>query len=108
MTPRLAKACIEVEGLGKCELWCSTRGGSKSPCFIYLKHNGRIITPYEQRLRGYQLPLTALFLCLYNLDLIKDLVYQRNPLLEMIPKDTTWQPVKLVIPFIYGGSNGNA
>ncbi len=68
----------------------SGRGGTKSPLFWCYKYNGRFITPFERRVRGWDDPSMVQWLKIIydSVDSpnIRDLLYERNPFLELIPK----------------------
>lgn len=82
-----------------------SRGGTKSPTMylIFTEGGKRRVTPFEQRLKGYEFMLNGLFKLVYG-DSMKDLIYNSNPFLK-IPcskdeKDTwgayyTPQPLRL-------------
>lgn len=70
----------------KCDVYTSTRGGSKSPKTYYLKLNNRWITPYEQRVRGYHMTLNTLFSVTYG-NLIRKMAPQSNYFIQNILKE---------------------
>ncbi len=100
---------VPIKGFGDCERFCSSRGGTSSPVFVwYVTPTGRILTPYHQNRLGQRptdYDLMAAFWKPYwekAGPLLRELISAKNPLLEMIPVDNTFQGANIPIPFIYG------
>ncbi len=72
------------------EMFVIGRKGWKAPRDVYLKYDGRWITPFEQRRREWTIPASFLLWMIYCGESYKDLIYTKNPFLELIPKDTNW------------------
>lgn len=62
------------------------REGTESPTTYIILYNGRRIAPYEQRLKGWNLTLNALFALVYG-EGIKTLVSPGRSFLNLIPKE---------------------
>lgn len=67
----------------KAQIHVYSRNGWKSNKLIMIHVNGKRITPYEQRLRGYKLDLSTLMRIMYS-ESLRKLVYTKNPFLEMV------------------------
>lgn len=65
-----------------------SRGGSRSPELWVIAYGGRRITPFEQRVRNWLIPVPTLLRLIYHFssESIGDLIYKDNPLLRMLPK----------------------
>lgn len=74
------------------------RKGWMAPTYIYLKYQGRWITPLEQRVRDWELPIALSLLFLYAGEPIKNLIYDRNPFLELFPKESDWAGHYVPVP----------
>lgn len=75
------------------------REGTKAPWEIYYKYNGRWITPFEQRIKGWKaLDLNAILRFTYSALKMEHLIYRNNPLLQMIPKGSSWSGAYLKLP----------
>ncbi len=79
--------------------YCYTRGGSHSPTLFIWEYQGKRITPYERRLRGWKQTINQIFKSVYRPELIKDLIFQENPFLALVPKDTSWGGAYVKVPF---------
>lgn len=67
------------------------RGGTSSPELYLFKYKGRLVTPFENKIRSIystSLILYLLFERTYK-DSIKDLIYRDNPFLRLVPKEDT-------------------
>ena len=69
------------------EVWEFQRPGTDSEPYIYLKHNGRWITPFEQRVRNISISLTDLLKLCYA-DVLTGLLNADDSLLYYVPLDT--------------------
>lgn len=84
----------------KTEIMFLGRGGSKSPEMWVIKYKGRLITPFEQRLKGWSFPLDTLLKKIYKDEIIANLVYNENPFLAMIKPDSSWGSKYIPIPMV--------
>lgn len=80
------------------QIYTYTRGGTKSPDSDFIFYKNRLISPFEQRIRGWKWTLKALFMIVYG-DMIDQMIPNYNTFLSMIPKDTekgsVYPPVKI-------------
>lgn len=74
------------------------RKGTQSPITRILVHNGKRITPYEQRIRGWKIPLSTIFELTYRDIKIKDLTYNKNPFLTLISKTNDFVGHYVTVP----------
>ena len=67
------------------------RRGSKAPQSYYILDNGRKISPYEQRLRGWSFGLNGLFKLVYS-RAIAELIPSSNGFLKIIKRESKGVP----------------
>jgi hypothetical protein len=89
------------------EVWSTSRGGTHSPIVFYLKYKGRWVSPYEMRLRWQHKDLLSWLMnltlkALYSGPMLKDLIYEENPFLKLIPKNDGFAGKSFPVPLIYG------
>ena len=74
-----------------------SREGLKSPDSWYYEYNGRLISPFERRVKNWSQPnLNFFFKRIYG-HLLEDLL-SHVPLLTKIPKDDNWKGSKWIKP----------
>lgn len=78
---------VYFPGFGKCEIWATGRKGTRSPTTFYVKHHGRLKSPFERRVRGWpNIPTEWVFRFFfreyYKNDPVNRLIAEFNPLLE--------------------------
>ncbi len=78
-----------------------TRGGSMSPSSYFIIWNGERYSPYAQDKKRIVLTVQSYFKIFYSGPMIANLVYERNPFLELVSKDTGFSGY-YPIPIIYG------
>lgn len=83
------------------EVW--GRANSEEETWLF-RYKGRLITPYERRIRGWKLSLNALFILTYG-DKMQDLIQSYNPFMSMIPKFDD-SPFRNMTPVILGLEHG--
>ncbi len=81
------------------------RKGSKAPWDIYYKYQNRWITPFEQKIKNWKdsslgNQLKYVYGDFESTSLLRNLIYDKNPLLKLISKDKsvfsgTYMPVPL-------------
>lgn len=73
------------QGLKHGDILIYSRFGSKSPELWIIVSEGKRITPFEMKVRGYKLTLNSFFKVVYR-ESIKNLIPHDNPLFKTIPK----------------------
>lgn len=66
-----------------------TRGGTKSPDLWIIILNGKRYTPYAQRYYGIYATFQTLLEIIYPPETIRNMVYNVNPFMNLIPKDNS-------------------
>lgn len=82
------------------EVWEFTRGGTKSPSSYYFKYRGKWVSPLAIRLKWEWSWFSFSFRLMYS-DAIQDLVYAKNPFLELIHKNPNWDGKYIPVPLVY-------
>jgi hypothetical protein len=80
---------------------CDTykRSGTLAPELSIFIFEGKRITPYEQKKRGWSWTFAGVLQNYLNLDLLKEELVKRDSFLKGIKKDSTWVGAALVVPF---------
>ncbi len=84
------------------EVFESGRDGTMAPQTWYWRIHNRWVAPYEQRLRWFPIPLNDRLKLAYSGPLIRDLLYDANPLLKLIPKNDSFAGKYYPTPLIHG------
>lgn len=83
------------------DFWVFTRGGSSSPhSFLCLK-DGKRLTEFEMRLRGFHPSETGTLKLFYGNTDLSSLTYKHNPFLNLIPKHTAINGTHFPVIVIY-------
>lgn len=105
---KLSTKKVKIRPLGGAE-WSDAeafvykRKGWQAPTSVYIKFNGKWIVEYRRELKWeIKDPISLLLFTVYS-EVLKDLLYSKNPFLELIPKDSAaFQGSYYPVPLIYG------
>lgn len=83
----------------KSDIVIYSRGGTLSPELICLEQNGRLITPFEQCLRGWEYTFETFLSIHIPYELLEKEFEKRDWLFKRVGQNDDWQGATLVVPF---------